>query len=290
MAGNPAKPKHPTNPVGQTARIRKARRGWAAHIKTVRQWLIQQFEQIPRQQLSANVGRLHVNRYTYQISADRLNAIVAELVRRVASETTKRRWLGYVREAYTQGTAQEVINLQNVAGEQYGRTLAEVLRSDPWLQRIAMVESRVFEEMETFEGDTANDLARVLRQGIENGLNPREVSDTIRQRFSVSQSRANRIARTEITQAYRRSRWDEDADANQRLGIRTGLLHFSALSPTSRQTHMARHGKVYTQEEVREWYARDGNGINCKCSQASVMLDENGQPANPKFIEEVRSA
>lgn len=290
MAGNPAKPKHPSNPVGQTARIRKARRDWARHIKQVQEWLLQQFDEIPRQEIAANVGRLHVNRYVYQISVERLNAIVAELVRRVGSETTKRRWLGYVREAYTQGTGQEVINLQNIAGEQYNRTLAEVLRSDSWLTRIAMIESRVFEQMEAFEGDTANDLARVLRVGVENGLNPREVAEDVRQRFGVSQSRANRIARTEITQAYRRARWDEDADANQRLEIRTGLLHYSALSPTSRQTHMARHGKVYSQEEVREWYSKDGNAINCKCSQASVALDENGNPANPKFIEEVRSA
>ena len=290
MAGNPAKPKHPSNPVGQTARIRKARRDWARHIKQVQAWLLQQFDEIPRHEIASNVGRLHVNRYVYQISAERLNAIVAELVRRVASETTKRRWLGYVREAYTQGTAQEVINLQNIAGEQYNRTLAEVLRSDSWLTRIAMIESRVFEQMEAFEGDTANDLARVLRVGVENGLNPREVAGDIRARFGVSQSRASRIARTEITQAYRRSRLDEDADANRRLGIRTKLLWYSALSPTSRQSHMAKHGTLLTNEEVREFYSQGGEQINCKCSQASVAVNEDGEPLNPKFIEEVRSA
>lgn len=288
MAGNPAKPKHPSNPVGQTARIRKARRDWARHIKQVQAWLLQQFDEIPRQEIASNVGRLHVNRYVYQISAERLNAIVAELVRRVASETTKRRWLGYVREAYTQGTAQEVINLQNIAGEQYNRTLAEVLRSDSWLTRIAMIESRVFEQMEAFEGDTATDLARVLRRGVENGLNPREVAGDIRQRFGVSQSRANLIARSEITMAYRRARWDEDADSNQRLGIRTGLLFFSALSPTTRRTHAAKHGTILSQEELREWYSKDGNSANCKCSQASVLLNEEGEPVNKKFVEEVR--
>ena len=290
MAGNPAKPKHPSNPVGQTARIRRARRDWARHIKQVQAWLLQQFDEIPRQEIASNVGRLHVNRYVYQISAERLNAIVAELVRRTGSETLKRRWLGYVREAYTQGTAQEVINLQNIAGEQYNRTLAEVLRSDSWLTRIAMIESRVFEQMEAFEGDTANDLARVLRVGVENGLNPREVAGDIRARFGVSHSRASRIARTEITQAYRRSRLDEDADANRRLGIRTKLLWYSALSPTSRQSHMAKHGTLLTNEEVREFYSQGGEQINCKCSQASVAVNEDGEPLNPKFIEEVRSA
>jgi len=290
MAGNPAKPKHPSNPVGQTARIRRARRDWARHIKQVQAWLLQQFDEIPRQEIASNVGRLHVNRYVYQISAERLNSIVAELVRRVASETTKRRWLGYVREAYTQGTAQQVINLQNIAGEQYNRTLAEVLRSDSWLTRMAMIESRVFEYMEGFEGDTANDLARVLRVGVENGLNPREVAGDIRARFGVSQSRANRISRTEITGAYRRARLDEDADANRRLGIRTKLLWYSARSETTRPWHASRHGLLYSQEEVREFYSQGGEQINCKCSQASVAVNEDGEPLNPKFIEEVRSA
>jgi len=289
MAGNPAKPKHPSNPVGQTKKIREARRDWAAHIKPIQKWLLQQFEQIPRQEIASNVGKLHVNLYVYQISAERLNAIVAELVQRVASETTKRRWLSYVREAYTQGTGQQVINLQNIAGEQYNRTLAEVLRSDSWLTRIAMIESRVFEQMESFEGDTATDLARVLRRGVENGLNPREVAGDIRARFGVSQSRANRISRTEITQAYRRSRLDEDADANRRLGIRTKLLWFSALSPTTRQWHASRHGLLYDQDEVREFYSESANSIACKCSQASVAVDENGEPLNPKFVEEVRA-
>jgi len=289
MAGNPAKPKHPSNPVGQTKKIRGARRGWAAHIKPIQKWLLQQFEQIPRQEIASNVGRLHVNRYVYQISAERLNAIVAELVQRLGSGPTKRRWLAYIREAYTQGTAQQVINLQNIAGEQYNRTLAEVLRSDSWLTRIAMIESRVFEQMEAFEGDTANDLARVLRVGVENGLNPREVASDIRGRFSVSQSRANRIARTEITQSYRRARLDEDADANQRLGIRTRLLWFSALSPTTRPWHASRHGLTYTQEDVREFYSESGNSIQCKCSQASIAVDENGDPLNKKFVDEVRS-
>jgi SPP1 gp7 family putative phage head morphogenesis protein len=255
----------------------------------VQAWLLQQFDEIPRQEIAANVGRLHVNRYVYQISAERLNAIVAELVRRTGSETLKRRWLGYVREAYTQGTAQEVINLQNIAGEQYNRTLAEVLRSDSWLTRIAMIESRVFETMRGFEGDTASDLSYVLSRGVENGLNPREVASDIRERFSVSQSRANRIARTEITQAYRRARLDEDADANQRLGIRTRLLWFSALSPTTRPWHASRHGLTYTQEEVREFYSESANSISCKCSMASIAVDDNGDPLNKKFVEEVRA-
>lgn len=289
MAGNPALPRHPTNPVGQTAVIRQARRDWSKHIKQVQKWLLARFEEIPRQRMEANWGRITVNRYDYQVSAGLMNSILEELVTRLASGPTKSRWLNYVRDSYRKGTAEEVINLQNIAGDRYPRTVASVFRSDPWLTRIALIEARVFEEMKGLEGDTARELGRVLSHGVENGLAPREVADSIRERFSVSQSRANRIARTEITGAYRRARLDEDEDANKRLAIRTGLLWFSALSPTSRQWHMAKHGIVHTQEEVREFYSTGGNAINCKCSQASVLLDKDGNPENPKFIESVRS-
>jgi SPP1 gp7 family putative phage head morphogenesis protein len=142
--------------------------------------------------------------------------------------------------------------------------------------------------MEAFEGDTANDLARVLRVGVENGLNPREVAGDIRARFSVSQSRANRIARTELTMAYRRARMDEDADSNQRLGILTKLLWYSARSETTRPWHASRHGLLYTQEEVREFYSRGAEAINCKCSVASVAVNEDGEPLNEKFVKEIR--
>jgi hypothetical protein len=39
-----------------------------------------------------------------------------------------------------------------------------------------------------------------------------------------------------------------------------------------------RHAHLYTNEEVRDWYSKDGNSINCKCSQQSVLVDADGKP------------
>ena len=308
MPGNPTKPRHPDNPVGQTKRIRQARGAWTNHIRPIRRWLLEQLEDIPTRRTEANVkhvfyapnsgqlappetwhGTLTLNTYEYQISARRLEEIVQAIAERLGDAPPRDALIDRVRAAYEQGTGDEVENLISITDGQYTRDITDVIQSDTWQRRVAMIESRVFEEMQGFQGDTGRELSRVLREGVENGLNPRDVARDIRRRFNVSQSRAERIARTEITQSYRRARMDEDSDANERLGIRTRLLWFSALSPTTRESHAARHGNTYTQEEVREFYARDGNAIYCKCSQSSVLVDSDGNPVNPGFVEEVRA-
>ena len=99
---------------------------------------------------------------------------------------------------------------------------------------------------------------------VQSGENPRETAKRLRGRFVVSKSRAERIARTEITGALRRGRWDEARDAQDKFGIETRLIHYSALIPgRTRDSHAERHGRIVTIEEQAEWYEQDGNGINC---------------------------
>lgn len=76
-----------------------------------------------------------------------------------------------------------------------------------------------------------------------------------------------------------------DAD---RLGIRYLHMHLSALSPTTRPTHATRHGQLYTEEEVQEWWASDENDVGCRCSTVMVLVDENGNPMTPSIIERAR--
>src|SRR5690554_6040237 len=163
--------------------------------------------------------------------------------------------------------------------DDYTRELTQILQSDPWQRRIALVRARVFEEKRGFEGDTARDLGRVLSQAVQDGLNPMDVKRTNSQRFGVSMSRAERRSRTEITQSYRRARLDEDRDARERLGIKTGLLWMSALLPSSRASHAALHGTVQTEDFVREFYTSPSESVNCSCSQVPVLLDEKGEVA-----------
>ena len=120
------------------------------------------------------------------------------------------------------------------------------------------------------------------------GLNPLDIARNLTDQTGIEKRRANRIARTEVTTALRRAKWDEDQEANDLYGLKTLLVHISALSPTTRHTHAVRHAHLYTNEEVRDWYSKDGNSINCKCSQQSVLVDADGNPEYPDTITKLK--
>lgn len=191
--------------------------------------------------------------------------------------------------AYEAATAAAVTNIVTQTDIQR-RNVEQTLMSDPYRRRIAYLRARVFEEMRGLTDQTRTDLARTLADAIASGNNPREVAGLIRDRANVAYSRGMRIARTEINNAHRRAIWDEDEQTNDE-GVRTKLLHASALIPgRTRKTHSARHGKTFTREEVEEWYGRDGNAINCLCSQVSVLTDEDGNPLSNNLLSKMGKA
>ena len=70
-------------------------------------------------------------------------------------------------------------------------------------------------------------------------------------------------------------------------GMNTGLLWLSALKPTTRSWHASRHGKVYTTEQVRDFYAENGNRYNCYCSQIPVLLNDDGSIFNKGLADKL---
>ncbi len=287
--GEPTLPRNAKSPLGETKRVKRAVSKLNRGIRSTRDWMLERIGQIPNNVVgTTNTADMHGNRniYEYLIDANALRQILSEARQRLESNT-----LGTVQDeaenAYTVGTANEAANLSGMT-EDYTRTINQIVASQPFQSRVAFIRSRVFEEMEGFYGQTAADLSRTLGDALDQGLAPTRVAQQIKDRFGVSMSRAERIARTEINQAQRRGGWDEAQDAEERLGIRTKEMHLSALSPTSRSAHIARHGRLYTREEVRAWYGRDANGINCKCSQVSVQVDADGNPLTTKAIDRAR--
>lgn len=275
-ANNPIVPRSITNPVGGADRVRRVTNALSESLAGVQDWLIGRFQSIPVERIVVNSLYVNQYRYEYQINILALEQLVNDLLIELGllpNDYVVREVVG----AYEQGTGLAVENLANIS-EDYTRTITQVLMSDPWQRRAALVGSRVFEEMKGFEGDTGVELGRVLRQAVQDGLNPRDVVDTIKQRFGVAESRAKRIATTEISGALRRARWDEAQDAESRLGIRVRLMWVSALRPTTRLWHASRHGLIYTVQEVREFYAVNGNAVNCYCSQIETLVDKDGKP------------
>ena len=232
-------------------------------------------------------------RYTFDLDTSLLSMLLenaSALVDEIlygGNETNFWFWRDYVNQAYQRGTAQEFTSLsQQSAVYAAGReNLQQLLLSEPYQRRLLLVRTRVFEEMKNLSARTKSDMARILTDGIGRGQNPRDIAKRLTEQTGMEIGRAKRIARTEITTALRRARWDESDEAEAQYGIMTRQMHLSALSPTTRRKHALRHAQLYTTEEVRDWYSVDGNAINCKCTQVAVLVDANGRPLNPNVID-----
>ena len=284
----PILPRNYQDPTGADALERRAMKDFARRMNKIGKAYKSALDKIP--------SSLAVNaRYEYQLNPTLLSIILNDasyLVDQVLLEGGDYDlWFyEYVDLATEKGTGQAYANLSQqspvyAAGRE---SLSAILISEPYQRRMALVNARMFEEMKGLSAEVKRDMARVLTDGIGRGLNPREVSRNLTEQTGIDKRRANRIARTEITTALRRAKWEEDQEASEFYGLKTKLLHISALSPTTRHTHAARHAHLYTNEEVRDWYAKDANSINCKCTQQSVLVDEEDKPIYPDTITKLK--
>lgn len=201
----------------------------------------------------------------------------------------ERFWAGkYVAEMYKIGTNRTFQNLstQSILYSQ-ATSLESLLFSDAYIRRIGLAYTATFNDWKGLANNLKSDLGSVLSSAVARGINPRETADIISKRIDVSYNRAKALAQTEQVGALRQATWDETKRTQEELGLKTGLLHMSALKLNSRATHVERHGKIYTVEQVEEWYEKNGNRFNCYCAQVAVLLNEKGEPYNQTSIEKL---
>ncbi|MER5000212.1 minor capsid protein [Providencia stuartii] len=268
---------------------RGAMKAFAKRIKKVSQGYIQLLNRIPSEPV--------VNKkYQFDLDPNYLSIILRDgelMVDEVllqGGEFNNFFFNEYVSTAYERGTAQEYANLaqQSTVYAATQQSVATILLSEPYQLRMALVRARVFEEMKGLSAQVKADMARILTDGIARGLNPREVARNLNEQSGIEIRRANRVARTEITTALRRARMDEADEASEVLNLETRQVHISALSPTTRPNHASRHGKIFTTDEQRDWWARDGNSINCKCSTVTILTDKEGRPYNDTLLNKLK--
>lgn len=281
----PILPRSRKDPTGVVDLEIKAMRAFRAIMRRVRDNFIESVRSIPR--VAVNT------KYTYQIDADMFNAIIAgldhDLTRMLLEGGEENLWFveQYIQTAYNRGVAQQVANIERQIPsiELVGALGVDRVYSEAHMRRIALVRSRMFEEMRGLAQDTKRDLSRVLADSIGRGLGITETIKNIKEHTGIAARRGARIARTEIPTALRRARWDEADDASEEYNLRTMEMHISAMLPTTREEHAERSGNLYTREEVREWWSEGANAINCRCSTVTVMVDDKGKPVVGDIIK-----
>ncbi|CDH24915.1 phage minor head protein [Xenorhabdus bovienii] len=194
--------------------------------------------------------------------------------------------LQYVSEEYQRGTLNAYTNL-SVQSSVYEMqtTLSALLSSAAYQNQIAAAYVSTYSDWKGISDKARADLANVIADAIGRGVNPRETARIISKRLDVSMAQAKNIAQTEQVGALREANWNETEWASERLGLNTKLLWLSALKPTTRQWHAVRHGKIYTKQEVEEFYSRNGNRYRCYCAQQPVVLDDDEKLYNKGLTE-----
>ncbi|MFV6998955.1 phage minor head protein [Klebsiella pneumoniae] len=237
--------------------------------------------------------QVNAGKFIYDMSAqelaDLLEAVQVILDDYLLEGGEQNLWaMDYVAAEAQRGTLEAFNNLSQQSQVYASQTTLQQLLSSPgYLNQIAASRLTTFSDWKVISDTARGDLTNIITDAVARGVNPRETASVISKRLDVSMSKAKTIAQTEQVGALRQAQWNETDWAADRLGLNTGLLWLSALKPTTRTWHASRHGKVYTTEQVRDFYAENGNRYNCYCSQIPVLLNDDGSIFNQGLAEKL---
>lgn len=288
-----------TDPTGQAVNRRKGTRRLSNRLTLAERKIKRLFRDIPRTRRQQTVlTNATIPVYDYQITADELEALQRR-IRAVLDdqmlETEFNRkppnwwWQEVIELPYRQGTSEEVVEFNRLVTAELVRVRAarglttqrleigQVLQSSEYLRALDNVFVENFSVIKTLSDRTADQVIQRLNAGIGAGNTPTEIAEEITERFDVARSSAERISNTEINKAYNNARLNATEVAAKETGLRAGVLHLSALLPTTRSGHAARHGNAYTVAQQRQWWDSGVNRIRCHCSTRSVLIDRQGK-------------
>lgn len=237
--------------------------------------------------------QVNAGKFIYDMSAqelaDLLEAVQGILDDYLLDGGERNLWaMDYVVAEAQRGTLEAFNNLSQQSQVYASQTTLQQLLSSPgYLNQISAARLTTFSDWKVISDTARGDLTNIITNAVARGVNPLETASVISKRLDVSMSKAKAVAQTEQVGALRQAQWNETDWASERLGLNTGLLHLSALKPTTRTTHAFWHGKVRTVQEVRDWYAVDGNKYHCYCSQIPALLNEDGSIFNEGLADKL---
>lgn len=294
---NPRISQSKTDPLGASSRVAKMDKVVRAKFKQVQAKVTDLFNAIPVAANNASSGE-----YRYDFSAsraatflDELQVLLDQILLEGDSFGHGQMWAStFVGDAYQAGTQianSELSSLSSFYEAQ--RPIASILYSEPYLNRLQIAYTSAYNDWRGLSDYSRQQLASTIMEGIARGANPRDVEKDIVNRVDVSESRARQIAQTEITSTLREANRKEVIEARETLGVDTIMLWMSALKPTTRPWHAAKHGTFLTPEQIDTFYSENGNRYNCYCSQTPALVMD-GEPvileSSQRKMDEAREA
>ena len=152
-----------------------------------------------------------------------------------------------------------------------------LLRSEAYRAGLEEVYVRNFLVIKGLSDSVATQIVGVINNGIDAKLSISDIAKKINERFAVSKVSSLRIAQTETNRAFNDGKINMGELAEQETGIKTAVRHISALLPTTRPHHAARHRKIYSRAAQQSWWAEGVNRINCRCTIESVLVNKKNR-------------
>ena len=284
---NPIVPGNTRERTGTAGILRRATAEINARFRGLQADVVAVFNRIPI--YAAN----DVAKTLYGLTPEQMQAISAELLVAVERWIASGRepaysfwWNTYDQQAAQLGSAQSAANLTNLsASYAASRSLEQIIYSTAYKTRLGMAQIRSYEYWTGLATAQKTELAQIIGRAVVDGKNPKAVRTEIMERLGVGRARAALYAQTDITNTLREARQAEADYAEVELGLKLGLLWTSALLPTTRAWHASRNGKVYTTDQVKEFYSKNGNRYRCHCGQTECLLDAAGKPILTKKLQ-----
>ena len=154
------------------------------------------------------------------------------------------------------------------------------------LDAIRLLYTRDYAQLEGITQAMSQQISQILADGIEQGLGSEELARRINDRINkIGLTRSRLLARTETVRAYNVGNVNEGLVEAENLNIDVKWLWQTSQDERVRSSHRHRHGKLYTEKEVRALIGEP----NCRC-RISVFPVDLDDPERMKERADQREA
>lgn len=297
------------DPTGQARTRQKATRALNARLSSSEKSVRALLRVIPRTRRVKVDLKNNAVAYDYDVSPEEAEAMPVNIQRILNAELLESQnqmpidwyWKDIVEQPYREGALEETNNFNQlivaagitgimVKGIKVAPVEPEaVLFAQDYQRGLKKVYSSGFTQIKSLSDRTASQVMTQINIGVDTGKTPPEIAAAITDRFNVAKANAERIAVTEVNKIYNDSKMATNDTLSEQTGLRSGVIHISALIATTRPHHADRHGNAYTTVQQRQWWSEGVNRINCHCSIQSVLIDRNGRVVDSGKQEEIQA-
>lgn len=287
------------DPTGQLKNRNRSSRRLSKRLTNAESQVKRLFRDIPRTRhtkVAVTNAKKTTTFYQYDFDQDQFETDVTIIVNNELLETQVGSmpfdwwWKADVELPYRQGALVELREFNRLISATNTPPVTEdqILLSEPYRTGLETEQVKNFNIMKSLSQTVSSQTVSRVSSDIAAGKTPTAIIEEIVGRFDVGRSYGDANARTYINEAYNNAKMGVIDTIGQVTGLRPAVLHVSALSTTTRESHADRHGNAYTIEDQLQWWNTVPNRRNCKCTVKSVLLDSQGRVVQSELQDELR--